>query len=225
LTAEEKEKLISALILKRNREKNPENILGNLYLINGEGDGTPTKDAREFSTLLNACGRLNRASFGIGACLNDSKMKKRAVESLVDYKKEIMNSIKWFEDNKENSKKIIKGEGYIILKPENEVAGTMIGTLTSIISRNKEIKPNTFIMSLADQDDYNVKVSIRIANLDDDELDAKKIVEEITNIVGGESGGHKTAAGAIINYEIQNEFVNKAVEIFESMNSQKIVVP
>ncbi|PLW80174.1 hypothetical protein C0585_03960 [Candidatus Woesearchaeota archaeon] len=224
LTADEKEKLISALIIKRNNEENPEDILGNLYLIEGESDGMPTKDAREFSTLLNACGRLNRSSLGIGACLNNHNMKKKAIESLKDYKREIMNSINWYDRNKKDTDKIITGDNYIILKPKDQILETLIGTLTSIVSRNKKITPNTFIMSLAELEDGNMKVSIRIANCDNDTIDVNGIVKEITDFLGGESGGHKMAAGAIIDPELEDDFIAKAINIFETKYPKEIII-
>lgn len=223
LTSQEKEKLISELIIKRAGEKNPKDILGNIYQIIGEEDGSPTKDVREFSTLLNACGRLGKSSLGIGACLNDPNIKKEAILALTDYKIEIMNSLKWYESSKKDPEKVIKKPSYIILMPRNEVRDTMIGTLSSIIARDKTLQPNTFIMSLANQEDYSVKVSIRVAN-STKEVDARSIIQKITNKIGGQSGGHKMAAGAIINPEQQNDFVNEAIKAFEEFNDKEILI-
>lgn len=225
LTEEEKQKLITSLIIKRSGEKNPEDILGKIYYINGEVDGSPTKDAREFSTLINACGRLNKASIGIGACLNDEKTKKKAILTLAEYRTEIINTITWYEKNKNDHTKIIRGKNYIIIRPKNEILVTLIGTLSSIISRGKNIEPDTYIMSLADQDDFNTKVSIRVSgNKDIETVDVKKIMEDITNKIGGESGGHKLAAGALITPEIEDEFVGLAIQAFKEKYKEKLII-
>ena len=61
LSQEETKKLITSIILRRlGSEKSPEDILGNIYLLKDEEEELPTKDLKEFSTLLNCCGRLNK---------------------------------------------------------------------------------------------------------------------------------------------------------------------
>ncbi len=88
LDEEEIKKLVSGIILRRLKEDSPEDVLGNVYILNDEEKESPFRDAKEFSTLLNACGRLEKASLGIGACLGDVKNKEMAVKSLNGYKRE-----------------------------------------------------------------------------------------------------------------------------------------
>ncbi len=73
-----------------------------------EEKASPLKDCKEFATLLNACGRLDMASLGIGACLGDEKSKKRALDALKIYRKEIVESLRWFENNQNNDRLIKK---------------------------------------------------------------------------------------------------------------------
>ena len=86
LDEDEIKKLVSGIIMKRLNEDSPEDVLGNVYILNDEKKESPFRDAKEFSTLLNACGRLNKASLGIGACLGDKKTKERAIKNLIGYK-------------------------------------------------------------------------------------------------------------------------------------------
>ena len=81
-------KLITGVIMKRLGETKPDDMLGNVYILPHE-DEESNKGRKEFATLLNACGRLGRASFGIGACLGDKKIKQQAIRSLGDYKKRL----------------------------------------------------------------------------------------------------------------------------------------
>ena len=90
LSKEEMKNLVTGVILKRLDEKNPEDVLGNVYILREEKEESPTKDAKEFATLLNACGRLDKASLGIGACLGDETIKKKAIYLMGTYKKEII---------------------------------------------------------------------------------------------------------------------------------------
>ena len=67
LDDEDMKKLVTGIIMKRFNEAKPDDVLGDVYILPHEEEESPTRDAKEFATLLNACGRLGRASFGIGA--------------------------------------------------------------------------------------------------------------------------------------------------------------
>ncbi len=213
LTEEEKKKLISAIILERAEEEKPEDVFGDLYLLVEEDSSSPTYEAREFSTLLNACGRLNKSSLGIGVCLNNKKMKEKAIQNLDEYRKEIVNSLRWYEENKD-SRDIIEENNFIIINAKNNIQGTIIGTLASILSKSNEIN-DKYIMSLARLDSKTTKVSLRFSGRK--EVDLKKIISKITDKVSGEAGGHKSAAGALINVENENSFIKEAIKLFKKL--------
>lgn len=205
LTEAEKKKLASAIIIKRMNEENPEDIFANNYLVVKEKG--PFKDVREFSTILNACGRLQKASLGIGTCLGDEKMKKKAIENLSKYKKEITGALSWFKDNEES---IIKENGYMIINAENNILPTIAGTLGSILSKSGNYDKGTLIMSMARSADFT-KVSLRVVGNPD--IDLRDIIGEIAARAGGEAGGHKLAAGAIISRENEDKFISAAKEV------------
>jgi single-stranded-DNA-specific exonuclease len=212
LKEDEKKKLISAIILERIEEENPEDVFGNLYLLVEEDDLT-LSEAREFSTLLNACGRLDKASLGIGVCLNDEKMKKKAIRNLSNYKKEISKAIRWYEENKE-SKDIVEGKNYIIINAKDNVLGTVIGTLASILSKSNGIK-DKYILSIARLDNITSKASLRYSGISEKSL--KEIVSKIVEKTGGEAGGHKSAAGALIDRKNEDSFIKEAEKIFKEL--------
>ncbi|HLD97314.1 MAG TPA: DHH family phosphoesterase, partial [Candidatus Nanoarchaeia archaeon] len=97
LTDEELVKLATAVVLQRIGQESPEAIIGPVYILKQETEGSPLRDAREFATLLNACGRLGKASAGIGACLGDAKCKEEALRQLDEYKQQIASSMTWYE--------------------------------------------------------------------------------------------------------------------------------
>src|SRR3989338_29257 len=213
LDQEEMKKLVMGVIMKRMNEDNPDDVLGNIYILPHEEEESPTRDAKEFATLLNACGRLGRASLGIGACLGDKKIKQQAIRSLGDYKKEIVNALNWYNDNK-FSDDIFWGNKFVIINAKQSVMSTMIGTLASILSKSNVMTNNTFILSMAQAIDGNTKVSLRTTNNLNGNLDLKNIIEEIINGIGNsESGGHQNAAGAVIPTEKEANFIGQAKEI------------
>jgi len=219
LTDKEKKMLAAAIIIQRLDEDSPEDVFGNIYTLVDEEEGTPFRDAKEFSTLLNACGRMKKASLGIGACLNNKKAKKKAYDTLLVYKREIMNAIDWYEKNKEN---FIRGKGYVIINAENNIMSSIVGTLASIVSKSKDVKDNTFILSMAQNEDLTTKVSLRISGKKNG-FNLKAIMDEIVEKVGGQAGGHMNAAGAVIKTEKEEEFIRVAKEVLEKKAIEEIV--
>lgn len=219
LSESEEKRLASAIILRRLGEKNPEDIFGfNYHLPNENFDSL--KDAKEFSTLLNASGRMKNASLGIGVCLGDEKIKKKAIMNLLDYKKEIVTAIKWFNENKaknELNKDIIidKNNKFMIINAKDNILSTIAGTLASIISKSNEYEKGMMLLSMARSPD-GVKTSLRIVG--DTDIDLREVLKKIVAKTGGETGGHKNAAGAIIPMSKEVEFIRFA-QIILSENS------
>src|SRR3989344_5477011 len=213
LDEEDMKKLVTGIIMKRLNEAKPEDVLGNIYILTNEVEESPTRDAKEFATLLNACGRLGRASLGIGACLGDKKIKQQAIRSLGDYKKEIVNALNWYNENKFTDD-IHWGERFVIINAKNKVMPTIIGTLASILSKSNLMANNTFILSMAQNPEGNTKVSLRTTSNANGILDLRKIVEEMINGIGNsESGGHQNAAGAVIPTDKEETFLEAAKEV------------
>ncbi len=207
LNDDDLKKLTTSIILRRlGTEKNPEDIFGDVYILKDEfEDGL--KDAREFSTLLNCCGRLNKPSIGIGVCLDNFDLKQKANELLKKYKIELINGLNWFYKNKDN---FARGDNFVLVNAEDNMRETLIGTILSIVSRSNVYKDETILIGMVYTLDNNIKVSMRSCG-----LSKSNLVETLSNIVesNGEVGGHKEAAGALIPLEKEQEFVNSAIRI------------
>ncbi len=210
LNDDELKRLVEGIIMMRLGEESPEDILGDVYLFTKEKEGSPLKDAKEFATVLNACGRMGKASYGIGACLGDRRFKKLAVSVLDDYRKEIVNGLKFFEKNR-NSEYVVEEPGILILNARDKVKPTVIGTVCSIISRNNSLSNNTFLLGLSRMNDKYTKISMRYKG--DNEVNLKDILMEILGDNEGEVGGHHFAAGAYIPIEFENEFIDRAKKV------------
>lgn len=224
LTAEEQQKLVAGIIMHRVNKNNTDgqDIFTNAYLLVGEVEDTPFRDAKEFATLLNSCGRLNKASIGIGACLNDKKMKSMAMQNLTDYRKELVNAINWYKDNA-NSDRVIRKKRFIIINAQDEIIPTIIGTLGSILSKSQDIEKHTFILSLARNHDDTTKVSLRIVG-NPDNVNLKEIMEQVINRIShGSSGGHSFAAGAVIDTDKEEEFLKAASEVLDSITIEETI--
>lgn len=208
-------KLVTGIIMKRLNESKPDDVLGNIYILPHEEEENPTRDAKEFATLLNACGRLGRASYGIGTCLGDKNIKKQAIKSLADYKKELVNALNWYSENK-FSDDVYWGNRFVIINAKTNIMSTMIGTLASILSKSNLMTNNTFILSMAQSSDGYTKASLRTTNNANDSVDLKKIIEKIIDNIGdSEAGGHQNAAGAVIPTDKEVAFIEAAKEVLE----------
>ncbi|MBI2671553.1 DHH family phosphoesterase [Candidatus Woesearchaeota archaeon] len=216
LSKEETSRLTTAIIISRiGKEENAENVLGNNYLIKKEKNGMPTRDAREFSTLLNACGRLNRPSLGVGTCLSDENIKEKAIILLKDYKKEIINSLNWIYE-KRNSEFVLEKENLVIINAQNNIKDTMIGTVNSILTKSGLFDKNAVIVSMAHSVDETIKISLRSSNKD---IDLSKVIGEACSELNGAGGGHPNAAGGSIPINKEKEFIEN---ISEKLQNRKV---
>lgn len=224
LSEEETKNLVAGVIMRRLGETKPEDVLGNVYLLKDEEEGSPTKDVKEFATLLNACGRLGKASLGIGACIGDKAIKERAIKLMAEYKRYIVNAINWYNDNK-NTEFVQKGDGYLLINAQDKVMPTIIGTLASIISRKGDVEDGTYILSLAQLDDGSSKVSLRVAGVrPQGNVDLKATMERIVEgLEGCESGGHQHAAGAVLPEGMEERFLAKAKEVLGTLAREEII--
>ncbi|MFH0978205.1 MAG: DHH family phosphoesterase [Candidatus Woesearchaeota archaeon] len=223
LTEEEQQKLACAIILKRSLESHPEDIFGYTYLLTEEAPESPLKDAKEFSTLLNACGRMNKASLGIGTCIGNKDSKQKAVNQLFQYRKELIAALKWYQDNKK-SELVHQEKGFILINAKDHIPFTFAGTIASILSKSNEFEDKTYILSMAYTLEGTIKASLRISGRKKEEADLKSILQEIIEKVGGESGGHTDAAGAIVPIEKEEEFLSVAIETLRQKSMEEKVL-
>ena len=210
LTQEETKELTTAIIIKRlGSEKNPEDVIGPVYLLKDEPEESPTKDVKEFSTLLNSCGRLGKYSVGIGACLNDPNSKQKAIDILFQYRLELINGLNWFYANR-NSSVIMEKHHFVLINAENRIRSTIIGTVTSMISNSNLYPSNTILVSMAYTPEGEIKISIRTTSRSN--INLKEVLNTVTRRLGVESGGHDFAAGSIIPMEKEQDFINAVME-------------
>ena len=147
---------------------------------------------------------------------SDDSMKNTAIEVMNDYKRELVNAMKWFESNK-NSGRVISGENYIIINAGSSVLSTIIGTLASMVCKSNYVRDGMYVLAMAEQSTGKIKVSLRINNSRcNGNVDLRDILKEIVdNVDDCEFGGHESAAGAILSPGREVMFIEKAKYILE----------
>ncbi|RLE41885.1 hypothetical protein DRJ16_05575 [Candidatus Woesearchaeota archaeon] len=210
LSQEELQKLVAGIVVKRSSEENPEDIIGDIFILEDAPAGSPFRDLREFATLLNACGKMNKGSIGVCACLGYERYKKEALSILESYRRELVSALKWVENNFE----LEKVSGSFILDGGDHIPSNLIGVTVSIIS--KSILKDSFVLGLANTDDGMIKVSIR--GPENRKINLRDLLFRAVNLVGGgEVGGHENAAGAFINVEQKERFIEIMNELLRKI--------
>jgi single-stranded-DNA-specific exonuclease len=211
LNEEELQKLATAVVLKRLDEDQPEAILGPIYILINEAKESPLRDAKEFSTVLNACGRLGKSSLGIGACLGNPRIKEKALKAMAAYRREISQALRWYKEEKHN---VMRGDGYLIINAQDNIMPTIIGTLASIVSHSSELREGTLILSMAQMAGGKTKASMRVAGSRNG-LNLRELMVHMAAAADGQAGGHHQAAGAILSTEKEEAFLEEAKRVLE----------
>ena len=192
LSDEEMKKLISAIIAKRieNGFRNHSDVFSVKMLINGIN-----MNINEFSTILNAFGRLGKYYDGIKFSLHPDR--KVAMKIYDNYRKLIGKYMRWAKSNIELKK-------FTLIDAEDHINPNFIGTICSMLIKSENI--NT-IVGLANDGDM-IKISARSTK-----FDMNSIVKKIIKKIGGEAGGHSNAAGATIQIEKKDDFIRELKKI------------
>ena len=204
LNQDEKQKVSSAIIeyISLKLDIDPSEIIKKLiinrYILKNEVVGSELHDLKEFSSLLNSCGRSNNGSLGIAIAMGDRRTAyNKAKDHLINYRKSLVQSLSWLKDkNKIQYKDYIQfffGEDII---PEN-----IIGTIASmlIFSKNGDIDLSKPVFGCATRKDEDVyKISGRahesIVKKGVNLSEAIREALELSNLKAL-GGGHPPAAG------------------------------
>ncbi len=209
LDEDEKKKLTTALILKMIEHKidvkTAESVVGDVYTILGEAKGTMLRDAKEYTSLLNACGRYEKYGIGVGICLGDRGAIYDTAQSLLEeHKRYISSCYEWISKNIENLKDV--GEVYGI-HAHDELSDTVVGTVASMLVNSRLVQPVKPVIAFADSDD-EVKVSGRATKeLVDRGVNLGHAMQYAARKAGSEGGGHDIAAGAQVEHGKEDEFL------------------
>lgn len=186
--------------------KQAESIFGTLYYLVREDPVSPLYDAREYATLLNACGRLERYSLAIALGLGfRGKTLHKAVSEFMKYKKILSEAIN----------RILSEEKYIrhfdhcvFVDARDLIPQKMAGSIASILSSSRMIVAGKPVIVVAGKS--KLKISVRKpwnALRRYKNLHLGEILAHATKEAGGFGGGHANAAGGLIPEEKLEEFV------------------
>jgi single-stranded-DNA-specific exonuclease len=192
----------------RRRPETIDRLTGEVYVLPKEARGTPVRDAKEFATLLNACGRHGKADVGLRICAGDrGDSLSEGMVLLRDHRSALSKALTW-----------AKGSGVIRLKniqffdAGDEIEETIVGTVAGMLLGSDGADRSAPMVAFAESSDYSetpkVKASSRgTQDLISRGLDLSVAIRAAAEKVGGVGGGHNIAAGATIPSERRDEFL------------------
>jgi RecJ-like exonuclease len=178
-------------------------LVGDSYILINEQRFTPLRECREYSALLNACGRLGKHGLGIAIAMGDRSRSSldEAYATLDTYRKNLAMLI---EGVIQNPSRLINADEFVIVNGSGLIPEALLSTVASILSSNY-VKP---LIAFTDAPDGMVKVSARVPKtLANAGVNIAHIMAEAAKSVGGTGGGHDVAAGALIPVERRSEFL------------------
>jgi len=223
LNEDEKRVLIEA-ITKYTSGKNAteimQQLIGYTYSFPREDRMSFLRDGRDFATMLNSCGRINRAGVGIGICLGDrNKMLQEGENILKKYRKmirdymNILGNERWRISDYENCV-MVNGEGVI---PE-----TMTGTISSLIAGSPKNSGKIVILR-TNGEEGTIKFSSRKSVGCKSNVNLSELMRRGAEKFDGVGGGHNAAAGARITKDKLDEFLDyleaNVIKVQSSSNS------
>ncbi len=197
LTEEQKRELTNELVKRVESLEKAKSLVGNIYIYLKEPKGSPLRELGSFATILNACGRMGGGHVGAllasglrGGVLN------RALELQQAYKRTLAQVLRNAEP---------RVVGRVAFIDEGLAEDTMIGTITSILS--KSIREADVVVGYAHTDDGMIKVSARLTGSGSGKsIDLDELLRTASREAGGTGGGHQMAAGAQIPKEGKRTF-------------------
>ncbi|MFY9800863.1 MAG: DHH family phosphoesterase [Methanoregula sp.] len=211
IPVEDKRTIISGLAeqLIANGEK-VDRLLAETYGFPDEIPRTPLRNAQEYATMLNACGRWSKPHVGGAILRGDRGSAYRDAEHMLNNHRAIIrNLLQYIIDTGvkelENLQWIHVGGRY-----PDTIVGIGAGMALSKLNSRKPI----LVMCEVPEDPSLTKVSMRTnERVIERGVDLQQALSDASAQYGGGGGGHKIAAGAYIPKTAEEEFLDRVNRI------------
>jgi single-stranded-DNA-specific exonuclease len=174
------------------------NLIGSTYTLLLEDPGTSLRDAREFGTLLNACGRMNMAGLGIAIGIGDrGESYRAATEIYANYKATLSKYMNWVA----TAPNAYTARGHAILvNGKGVIDENMTGAVSSLVSSSKLFGLDKITIVTTQTKSGEAKLSTRATEqLVEKGVNLGLILQALSaKYRGAVGGGHAIAAGATV---------------------------
>jgi single-stranded-DNA-specific exonuclease len=195
-----------------------DDLVGFVYTLLTEDKRSRLRDAREFSALLNACGRTGNAGVGIAICMGDRNAALSAGEELFrTHKMTLSNHISILFREKWR----LADDGNIaFLNGEDVLDQDMLGAVSSLLSGSPSLRGRLLFVRTLTSDGMYSRFSSRKCLDCKSQLNLGIVMRDCSKALNGSGGGHSAAAGCTIPSSALEEFI---VRVKAEVNDPKLV--
>ncbi|RLG60815.1 hypothetical protein DRN86_01540, partial [Candidatus Geothermarchaeota archaeon] len=197
LSEEEKSRIVEKIIEFITRSKSitvkTSDFLRTVHEFKDERDEM-LLTAENFSSLLNACGRMNREDLAIAISIGfrDRKLLEKARKVMEERRMMIKEQIKALRGREREH------DGILIIDGRGVVKERFTGSLATIYSLSPALK-DKIVVVMTESSKEELKISARTSKtVTSKGLNLGRILNKLARIYGGVGGGHAVAAGATI---------------------------
>ena len=199
-------------------------IIGDVIVLTGRPERTEMRSAKEFSTLLNACGRNRKPEVGVRICMGDEEAISEGSGLLQLHRTNLAMALRRVE----NDGFVERPGMYLVDDPETP--DTIIGIVIGMAQGSRIIpidKPVIGVSRNTTGETQFIKISGRAhkslvdlgVNLKETFVAASATLNDDDDELMAEAGGHPMAAGAFVQEERLDEFLDIVSERFATIVS------
>ncbi|VVB99148.1 DHHA1 domain protein [uncultured archaeon] len=212
LSREEKERLSTALVMHLDRFGVPEwkisELFGEVYSFPKEDAHSPCSEAKEYSTLINSCGRHSEADVAVEVCLGDRQdYYQQALALMAEHRRQLRDGIEYVKQ-----KGIREEKNFYYFDAAGKIQESIVGVVAGMLYGSDMIQSNKPIIAIARNEDGTLKISGRATKeLVHSGINLGLAFREICAEIGGvaEGGGHAVAAGLKLEEKDLKDFMQK----------------
>ncbi len=180
-------------------------LIGYTYTFPREDRLSFLRDGREFSTMLNSCGRISRSGVGIAVCMGDrNKILREGETILTNYRKMIREYMNILTNERW---RISESKTCVMVNGEGIVPEMMTGTISSLIAGSPKNAGKIVILRTGGEEN-TVKFSSRKSFGCKSEINLSELMRTGAEKFDGVGGGHNAAAGAKITKDKLDGFLD-----------------
>lgn len=193
-------------------------LIGEVFILKKERPRTALHDAKEFATLLNACGRYGEGEIGMQICKGDrGDALEAGLRLLQNHRGNLADAICLVK-----GLGVVRGRNVQYFHGKDEILDSIVGIVAGMVLGSGEIPSDLPIIAFAQSEDNKIKVSARgTRDMVKKGLDLAEAVKLASKKVGGIGGGHNIAAGATIDAGKEIEFIEEIDKIIEFQLSSR----
>ncbi len=202
------------LLASRRSPEVVQRLVGEVYVFLKEQRRSPLRDAKEFATLMNACGRHGKPELGMRICSGDRNVAlAEGLALLRNHRSALSEALLVARDAGITRLKNIQ-----FFDAGDDIEDTIIGTVAGMLLGSEGADRSAPIIAFANSREYSDPPKVKASGRGTQELvalgmDLSAAIRRAAERVGGVGGGHNIAAGATLPSDRKKDFLAALDEI------------